>query len=371
MLICVRFLGKLPGWPLRARHPMTNVPNTRYDRARSYDWNYEHAPDVPPVALQPPLGDWSFCGLPVGSPLGIPAGPLLNGRWCLYYAALGFDVLTYKTVRSRAHGCYPLPNLQPVQCGMLRGDERDLPSSETMAGSWAVSFGMPSRDPSEWREDVRQTRSALAADKRLSVSVVGTVQDGWSLDQLADDYAQCAAWAVESGADCIETNFSCPNVSTCDGQLYQHPDQAVVVAARVREAIGRVPFIAKIGRVPRDEDAARLVENLDGLVDALAMTNSIASTVVEPSGGRLFGGQPRGICGDATREASLAQTRMLAQRIQQQHATIQLIGVGGAATAEHVRQYLAAGAHAVHLATSAMVDPGVALAIRRQWADDS
>ena len=37
-------------------------------------------------------GDWDFCGLPVDSPLGVPAGPLLNGDWCLYYASLGFDV---------------------------------------------------------------------------------------------------------------------------------------------------------------------------------------------------------------------------------------------------------------------------------------
>jgi hypothetical protein len=45
-------------------------------------------PDVP--------GHWTFCGLPVASPLGMPAGPLLNSRWILHYAALGFDVLTYK-----------------------------------------------------------------------------------------------------------------------------------------------------------------------------------------------------------------------------------------------------------------------------------
>ena len=51
-------------------------------------------------------GQWQFCGLPVNSPLGVAAGPLLNGRWCLYYASLGFDVLTYKTVRSRRRECY-------------------------------------------------------------------------------------------------------------------------------------------------------------------------------------------------------------------------------------------------------------------------
>lgn len=185
-----------------------------YDRTWSYDWNYEHAPD--PVELDVPAfpGEWDFCGLPVASPLGVPAGPLLNGKWCLYYASLGFDVLTYKTVRSRARACYPMPNLQPVACGQLSGNESEVPTAAEMTGSWAVSYGMPSKEPAIWRADVEATRRQLAAGKLLSVSVVATVQEGWTVDDLAADYAKCAKFAVESGADVVETNFSCPNVSS-------------------------------------------------------------------------------------------------------------------------------------------------------------
>src|SRR4051812_19571338 len=85
-----------------------------YDWRESYDWNYDHVP-APVIAEEPAVpGPWTYCGLPVNSPLGISAGPLLNGRWILYYASLGFDILTYKTVRSRERACYPMPNLQPV-----------------------------------------------------------------------------------------------------------------------------------------------------------------------------------------------------------------------------------------------------------------
>ncbi|MBW3542235.1 MAG: hypothetical protein KY476_18355, partial [Planctomycetes bacterium] len=130
----------------------------RYDPGQSYRWNYEHAPE--PVAIGVPEvgGAWAFCGRRVDSPLGIPAGPLLNGRWILYYASLGFDVLTYKTVRSTQRECYPLPNLVPVATGMLRGDERDVTVADAMRGSWAVSFGMPSMAPDVWRADVEWTR---------------------------------------------------------------------------------------------------------------------------------------------------------------------------------------------------------------------
>ncbi|MEX0717663.1 MAG: hypothetical protein WD066_13805 [Planctomycetaceae bacterium] len=340
------------------------APLPRYDAAQTYRWNYEHAPE--PVAVDVPdvPGEWSFCGLPVGSPLGVPAGPLLNGRWVLYYASLGFDVLTYKTVRSAARECYPLPNLQPVAIERLAGDESEVAASAEMRGSWAVSFGMPSASPDTWRPDIERTREKLPAGKVLSVSVVGSVQEGWTIDDLAGDYARCARWAVDAGAQCIETNFSCPNVATCDGQLYQQPESARDVAARVREEIGRVPLIAKLGHVTRAEEADALLESLAPLVDAFAMTNSVAATVRKPDGELLFDGERRGICGDATRAASIAQTRLFAERARAHGHSIRLIGVGGASTAEHVRDYLAAGAEAVHLATAAMVDPGVALRIR-------
>jgi dihydroorotate dehydrogenase len=350
----------------------------RYDAARPYDWNYEHAPDAVPGAAVPPmpgapLGGWQFCGIPVGSPLGVAAGPLLNGRWLLYYAGLGFDVLTYKTVRSAARACYDMPNLQPVQvpadereCGDGQIDQgtQSLDASDAMRGTWAVSFGMPSKSPDVWRADVAETRRRLPREKVLSVSVVGSVQDGWSLDRLADDYAQCAAWAVEAGADAVETNLSCPNVSTCDGQLYQRPADAAVVAERVRQAIGDVPLVVKIGCVGDDEAAARLVAALSPWITGLAMTNSVATTVRGGDGVLMFDGAKRGICGRAIREASLAQVERFARVRDRQGGSFSIVGCGGIGTAAVVRRFLAAGADAVHLATAAMVDPGVALAIR-------
>jgi len=342
----------------------------RYDAARTYRDNYDYPPPLPTVAESPaPVPDgWTFCGRRVGSPLGMPAGPLLNGKWILYYAALGFDVLTYKTVRSVARECYPLPNLQPVTTGQLTGSESEVPATNEPSGSWAVSFGMPSAEPDKWRADVEWTRRHLTADKLLSVSVVGSVQPDWSLSDLADDYARCAKWVVESGADAVESNFSCPNVSTCDGQLYQQPKDAALVAERIRDAVGKTPFIIKIGSMTDRAAAAELLDAVAPFVDALAMTNSVATKVRQPDGAYLFDGQRRGICGDATRTASLQQTRLFCDLIREGGLKISIIGVGGISTAEHVRQFLDAGAESVHIATAAMLDPSIALKIRKDLA---
>lgn len=339
----------------------------RYDLAESYRWNYDNTPEPVSIEVPPVDGEWTFCGLKAASPLGMPAGPLLNGKWILYYASLGFDVLTYKTVRSGYRECYDLPNLVPVETGSLSGSEERLSKSASMNGSWAVSFGMPSMNPDEWRCDVEWTRENLSSEKLLSVSVVGTVQPGWSIADLAEDYAQCARWAVDSGADAVEMNFSCPNVATCDGQLFQQPNDAATVAQAVREAAGPKPVIVKIGHIRERDSATTLLDAMAGSVDALAMTNSVAATV-ESSGQLLFDGQKRGICGAATRDASTAQTKLFAELIRERGETTRLIGVGGASTADDVRAYLKAGAECVHIATAAMVEPLTGVRIRQGLA---
>ena len=336
----------------------------RYDWHRTYDWNFDHAPEATRLEERPVPGNWDFCGLPVASPLGIAAGPLLNGKWILYYAALGFDALTYKTVRSRARASYPLPNLQPVTAKAVRSDAGTLGAASEMRGSWAVSFGMPSKAPEFWRRDVEATRRSLPKGKVLSISVVATPEEHWTIDEVADDFARCARWAVESGADCIEANFSCPNVASADGQLYQQPGSAGLVAARLREAVGSVPLLIKVGHVVDKQLAAELTNAVARHASALVMVNCVSATVVDADQRPMFDGQKRGIAGAAIREAALDQVRLFSRVIRECGLELRLVGVGGITSAADLRAHLDAGSHSVQLATAAMLDPQVGLTIR-------
>jgi len=332
-----------------------------YDISRSYEWNYEHPPSPRSDAFPTREATSSFCGLPVETPLGIAAGPLLNGDWVLYYASLGYSVLTYKTVRSVARESYPLPNLLPVRATSLSRPGEVLQSSDRMHGSWAISFGMPSKPPDVWRSDIERTRSKMPRNTVLSVSVVGTERDGGTLDDLATDYAKCARWAVESGAQVIEANFSCPNVCSSDGQLDHDPQAAGLVAAAIREAIGTTPLLLKIGFIADQHAAAALVRAVSPFATGFAMTNCIQATVRHGDGTFAFNGQPRGIGGTAIRDAAIEQVR----RFRELAPKLFLVGVGGVASEDDVRDCLAAGANAVHIATAAMVTPGLALDLRR------
>ena len=343
----------------------------RYDRTQTYDWNFKHAPKEAPQFEIPSIpGEWTYCGLPVNSPLGVAAGPLLNGKWCRYYAALGFDVVTYKTIRTWDRECYELPNLVPVDADVMSGDDEAVAACDDWNGSWAVSFGMPSKMPRFWIKDIKETKAQLGEGQVLSVSVVGTMQPGWSLQELAEDYADCAQWAFDANADCVEMNFSCPNVCSEDGQLFQNPDDAGFVAEQVRTFLGdEAPLLVKIGYLADDSVLETLIKGLAESVDAIVTTNSLPAKVTDRDGKNLFDGQQRGICGKATRDASVEQVRRIRSIIEKFDLPLDVIGVGGIETASDVNQYGKAGANSIQLATAPMIDPLVGLKIRRELAE--
>lgn len=340
----------------------------KYNVARSYEWNYENAPEFPAqndasIERVPAQSSWTFCGLPVDSPIGIAAGPLLNSRWLLHYANLGYEVLTYKTVRSRLRTCYSQPNLQPIResqvaTGMLTH------ASQEMSGSWAISFGMPSQPPEVWQEDVAFARELLPPGKILSVSVVASADPDWTLQQVADDYAICAEQAAKSGADSVELNFSCPNVASVDGQLYQDPASARVVLDTVRSKVPDIPLLIKIGLINSEARVADLYEATSDYLTAYAMTNCIACHVQGEDSAPLFNGEMRGIGGQAIREASISQVGQF-KNVMGESPKASLIGVGGVSSAEHVASYIEAGAECVQLATAAMLEPELGRRIQR------
>lgn len=339
-----------------------------YDIAKSYDWNYENAPQLTPEVDVPTCpGSWNFCGLPINSPLGIPAGPLLNSRWVLYYARLGFDVLTYKTVRSQYRRCYQPPNLVPVNAQPLSGDHdivRDAPGQP----SWAISFGMPSKSVSEWTKDVERARLGLAPRQILSVSVVASPEEGWRLDQIVADFVECAKLAKEAGAQAVEANLSCPNVCTQEGQLYTSPKASSAISAALAHTLAGVPLVLKIGLFSGTDQAWQFVEAVRPFANALSTTNSIAARVLNRDGSEGFDGLTRGIGGRCIRDRCNAEVQMLSSLLRTANAGIPLIGVGGVATASDVHERLAAGAHHVQIATAAMLDPLVAIQIRNEMS---
>src|SRR5439155_1214796 len=144
-----------------------------YRLDRSYQWNYSHAPALPKVRHLAQGQGGRLLGRPVNSRLGIASGPLLNSKWIEAYARLGFDILTYSTVRSAYRPAHVLPNIRPVdnleQAAVVA--RRSAVNGNTTI---AISLGEPSMEPDVWRKDVRRARERIGSGQLLIVSVMGS-----------------------------------------------------------------------------------------------------------------------------------------------------------------------------------------------------
>ncbi len=306
----------------------------------------------------------------VESPIGVAAGPLPNSRWIEAYARLGYGLLTYKTVRTAARPAFLQPNLMYCRAGDPAVSERAPRPLDPARITWAVSLGLPSPDPEEWRADVMRAKSRIHPDQILIVSVVGTPVSGE--EQLADDYALCARWAADAGADVIEVHLSCPNASGDQSQMvFENLPLSAHIVDQVRRAVGQRPVIAKLGamRSPRalHELASRVAPGLDGFI----LVNGLRRKVVKPDGTLAFAGENRalsGVGGAGVYELCQVQVDELLAWRKAGAWSRAVLAVGGLTTVERARQALAAGADAAMVATAALADPLIAARFRVQSA---
>src|SRR3989344_9408484 len=137
-----------------------------YDPAKSYEENFEQGPfgafaDSEILEQGESSLKFDFLGFKVNSPFGIPAGPLINGRFVQAALDKGFDIVTYKTVRTGEYPCHPSPNVLAVKVPdslMLGKEDGKLVVNHdyTQPLSITNSFGVPSRSPEFWQKDIKE-----------------------------------------------------------------------------------------------------------------------------------------------------------------------------------------------------------------------
>jgi dihydroorotate dehydrogenase len=314
-------------------------------------------------------------GFRVRSRIGIAAGILLNSRWIERYARLGFDILTYKTVRGARRPCYPLPNWLHVELPRGSGsiDEGDpvlrvrkgRPPAPREATS-AVCFGMPSMAPEIWRADVRRARRALGRGQILVVSVVGTPAPGAGEEALIEDFVRCARWAAAAGAHCVEANYSCPNVTTAEGSIYQDPGASGRLSRALRAVLPSTPFLIKAGHFETRSRLRAFIDAVAGLADALVIVNGISRRVVGADGRPAFPGHERvGILGRALHGPAVAAVRAAAAAAASRKPALPVLAVGGVLGEEDAADFFAAGAAAVLSGSGAALDPLLAVRLKR------
>ncbi len=342
-----------------------------YRLDRSYAWNYSHGPTLPrrPSRLPPGPGAQLF-DYRLNSPLGIGAGILLNSKWVDAYAHLGFDVLTYATVRSAARPAYPLPNITPAESRDEVVVARRT-GEVTAPNLLALSTGSPSQEPDVWRKDVRRAKERIGSGQILVVSVIGTPAPDGEGDALATDYAQCATWATESGADAIEVHLAWPRPETADGRMvYDDLRLSAYILDRVRAAV-RVPIVAKLGGFRSARVLHETLTKLAPWVHGFVLVHGIRRRLVDESGNPFFADKDRAVTRVIGPDTFTLCSRQVEEGIAWRKAGAwprALLALGGIASVDQVRSTLRAGADVALVDTAALVDPLFAVRTRGSFA---
>lgn len=351
-----------------------------FDPAKTYAQNWEEGPfnDFADGVVAP-AGDeprFSFLGHKISYPLGIPAGPLLNGRFVDAALDKGFDVPVHKTVRSRVRESNLWPNvlgadlpgdltLEMAQHPIVVRPEYQEPLSITN------SFGNPSYEPAVWQKDLRESIAHTRAGQLVMCSFEGTKwEESWTTDQYIQDWADGMQMLKDAGVRVVEANFSCPNEGAAQLLCFDIPKVRKVSEA-IKEKIGDTALVIKIAYFGEAE-LRELVREVGSVVDGFSAINTIPAPVVNPDGSQALSGAHRvksGICGHAVKWAGLDMVKRLARLREEMRMDYGIIGCGGVTVPIDFKEYREAGADVVMTATGAMWNGYLARDIKSAYPD--
>jgi dihydroorotate dehydrogenase (NAD+) catalytic subunit len=311
-----------------------------------------------------------FFGHKVYLPFGIPAGPLVNGKYVKAAFRAGFDLPTYKTVRTGNHPCHPHPNIVPVkvegdltlekaQAGLIQDDGYNEPISITN------SFGVPSFDPDVWQADMQKAAESAGKGQVMIGSFQGT-NKGTGVDKFIEDHVLGAKLVKETGTKIIEANFSCPNEGTAN-MLCFDTDRVLEISSRIKEEIGNTPLLIKLAYFKDQEHLEDYVNKIGRIVDGFSIINTIAAPVKNRQQEQALPGEGRavsGICGRPIKWAGIDMVSRLNKLRDELNLNYKIVGCGGVTNPEDYQDYIQSGANAVTSATGAMWNPYLAKEIK-------
>lgn len=347
-----------------------------YRTDRSFEWNHANGPDFDgPWPSVPPTPAKTVFGLTLNSRFGVPASILLNARWIGAYARLGFDLLTYKTVRNVQRLCHPVPNWLVADEASVAAAMRDPEApvivsraapADARRCTFGGSFGTPSVSPEDWRPDIAAAKRALGPGQALIVSVMGTARPGLSDAEFAAEFGTLAGIVAANGADIVEADLSCPNVARREGEVYLDVPLSARIAQTIRAAAGAKPVLLKTGDIADRGRMAEFLEAVAGHADGVVMINGPSRRIVDASGTPAFGidRERAGVTGAGIKPLALAAVGDAVNIAAKRGLKIGIVGVGGVTSAADARDFLAAGAVAVQAATAAAWNPMLACELK-------
>ena len=165
------------------------------------------------------------------------------------------------------------------------------------------------------------------------------------------DFGEMAALSTEAvGISALELNLSCPNIE--NGAMFSHSPELTQRAVAAVRANTKLPVLAKLApNVPDIKKIARAA--VDGGADVITICNTLPAMRIDLATKKpVLGNITGGLSGIALRPVSLALVYQASRAVD-----APIVGVGGIFTAGHALEYILAGASAVQLGSTNLIDP--------------
>ncbi len=345
-----------------------------YDPEKSYEDNFKDGPfgifADGKVFEDKGEPTYDFFGHKVSSPFGIPAGPLINGKFAQAALDKGFDIVIYKTVRTKEYPSHPWPNVLAVRVPeklTLGREEAVLLGDHNFKEPLSItnSFGVPSFSPEFWQKDIAEVQKNLRKGQILIGAFQRTKEDGKGVEEYINDFVKAAKLMKETGVQVMEVNFSCPNEGTSELLCYD-VGRSVEVVRAIKNQIGSISLIVKISYYKSEELLHDFVKKVGPLADGIAAINTIYAQIVDERGKEVLPGRMHsGVCGHAIKWAGLDMVKRLKYLREKFGYSYTIIGVGGVVNVDDFFEYREAGADIVMSATGAMWNPYLANEIKK------
>jgi dihydroorotate dehydrogenase (NAD+) catalytic subunit len=353
-----------------------SVLSPLYDIGKTFEENFRNPPFTlinPPFRQWPPKDQWvSFLGFFLASRIGAAACAVTTGKGIALLARLGFDVLTYKTIRRRAYPSHPLPNIVYLDRERVLSEfDLDTPiftqdspvSIEKIAIS--NSFGNGCLEPEVLVQDIAFAKNSLSEGQVLIVSVYG---EGDTLDAVASDFSETALLAQQAGADMVELNLSCPNLLKKGEPIYWDAEAVYKITSHVVARVGTLPVLVKLGLLPAPSPLNKILETLaragaSGVSAITSISLRVVDEAQEPAfGKRIFSG----VSGYPIRPLALQCIKEIVQINRKKKLGLAVLGMGGITHPDHFKEFLNAGADIALSATGMMWNPYLASQYHQQ-----
>ncbi|MEO8581809.1 MAG: hypothetical protein ABI425_04540 [Patescibacteria group bacterium] len=347
-----------------------------YDLTKTFEENIAYGPFWEGKLPKVPTSKHKkkFLGFSLNSPFGVAACPLtVNSRFISLMSKLGYDLLTYKSVRSVEWHGNPFPHWQHVN---LKDQLTSFASNDAVVAgfnsfentepSMANSFGIQSIKPEYWQEDVDVTLSKLSTGQLLILSLMCTPKEG---EKLVVDAKRLAKLANETKAKMFEINLACPNTDGGQGLIYDDIKHSLKLCTIMKKELGNKPLLVKVGYYQDQSAVKKFLEESKGIIAGISSTNTYTRKIVTDSGKPGFdAARPMaGVSGAAVRNLSMEQAEYIVKCKQElQLKNFVVVGIGGVTKPKHIDQYLDLGVDAVQTAVGAFANPMLAVEYKKR-----